>query len=107
MVPAGTLNPGKRYRWEVRGSDSLGLRALGEATFETLSAENLDRRRALHKLGDSDGISAAVLARIDIALGLFKEGLEELSSAVAKQPDDRALRSELQDLQRRMKEEQD
>jgi hypothetical protein len=100
-IPSAVLVHGARYHWQVRGIVAAGPEPRGEATFETLSAENDDRRAALHQVirNPQDSSSLALLAQIDSALGLFDEALAGLRASVALVPKNQTVNAELQRLQ--------
>jgi len=104
-VPPGRLQPGTHYRWRVRGTVAAGTSPSGEAVFETLSAEDVARRAALHSvLRTGDATSLTLLAEIDIASGLYAEALNTLKSAAAVRPNDPVIRNELARLEELLKE---
>lgn len=76
VVPRGTLRPGTRYRWRVRGATAAGFAVDGGGDFDTL-AESLarDRARLRAALAGADLASDALLAEIDLSLGLWSEAL--------------------------------
>jgi hypothetical protein len=103
-VPSGVLTPGGTYYWEVRTVDRIPQTARGNARFVTLDAETARARAAFKaSLEDAnDAASLALLAEIDRALGLLGEACEELRAAVARAPDDAALRRALESLEQQL-----
>jgi hypothetical protein len=92
-VPPGILRPGAPYYWKVRTVEGMGPSVRGEAEFETLEEQDIVRRTALRaallKMGDVD--SLALLANIDLRLGLLVEAREDFQAALDKSPNDPAL----------------
>lgn len=76
MVPRGILRPDTHYRWRVRGTTAAGFAADGGGDFHTL-AESLvrDRARLRAALAGADLASDALLAEVDLSLGLWSEAL--------------------------------
>jgi hypothetical protein len=103
-VPPGLLTPGVTYYWEVRTVDRIPQAARGTARFVTLDTGTA-RARAAFKAsleGADDAASLALLAEIDRGLGLLSEAHEELRAAVARAPDDAALRRALERLEQQL-----
>ena len=94
VVSAGILRPGARYYWQVRTLDKTGQVARGAAEFVTVSEKTARARAALKAALDAagDATSLALAAEIDRSLGLHAEARAQLRAAVAKAPDDVALR---------------
>jgi len=103
-VSAGVLQPGRRYRWSVRGSSADGL-ARGEAEFRTLDAEAAARRERFRaSLAGDDASSAALLAEVDRALGLLTQARDGFALALERAPTDAALKRALDDVEARLRE---
>jgi len=94
-VPAGTIEAGARYHWRVRAMRSGGAIGVGTGEFTTLSAENaLQRAESASALGatDNDPATLALLAEVDLRLGLVAEACDEFSVALQRKPEDVTLR---------------
>ena len=91
------LQPGVRYRWEVRTLDRIPQVAQGAAELITLDADTARARAALKQSLDANGdvSSQALLAEIDRTLGLLVEARDEFRAALANAPADDALRQAL------------
>jgi hypothetical protein len=103
-VPPGVLQPGARYYWRVRTLDRIGQVATSTAAFVTLDAENA-RARAMLDAALRDGADAsslALLAEIDRTLGLLEEALARFQAAVARAPENVAIRQALARLERQL-----
>jgi len=89
-VPRNVVKPGAKYTWRVRAIGSGAVLAEGEAGFEAISQENVAERKslaaALSEMKESDRL--ALLAAVDLQLGLFAEAVDELSSALRERPGD-------------------
>ena len=96
-ISAGILQPGSRYYWNVRTLDKIGSTARGEAEFATLAADKAASRAAFRQAltASGDAASLALLAEIDRSLGLLHEAEQGLQAALAKAPNDEALRRAL------------
>jgi len=97
-VPAGTMEAGTRYHWRVRAMRSGTAIGAGMAEFTTLSAENaLQRTEFASALGvtGNDPATLALLAEVDLRLGLIAEAYDEFSAALQQKPDDMVLRRAL------------
>ncbi len=96
-IPTYVLKAGERYAWQVRAMRSGVLIALGMAEFSTLSAEEALKRtafaNALNAAGDP--ASLAVLAGVDLRLGMIREAIDEFSAALNQTPGDVNLRRAL------------
>jgi hypothetical protein len=103
-LPAGALQPGRRYGWTVRTVERVGPVAKGEAEFVTLLARSAVEREALRRAVEAagDGASLALLAEVDRSLGLLAEARDELREAVRASPKDAALAADLAALERRL-----
>jgi hypothetical protein len=100
-VPNGVLKPGARYWLRVRGIDARGATRLGQSIFTTLNADDVARREALKRALDEQGgaDALALLGAIDRRLGLLREARDELRAALARSPDDAAIREALQEVE--------
>jgi hypothetical protein len=97
-VPPGTIRAGARYHWRVRAMRSGVATGVGMAEFTTLSAENaLQRAEFASALGatDNDPATLALLAEVDLRLGLVAEACDEFGAALKQKPDDMVLRRAL------------
>jgi hypothetical protein len=96
-VPAGTLKPGTTYFWRVETLDRFGAAARGEAGFSTVGADTQRSRDALAAaIGTSESPRAlGLLAEIDRRIGLLRESRDGFRAAVARAPEDKALREAL------------
>ncbi len=97
-VPAGTIEAGARYHWRVRAMRSGVAIGAGTAEFTTLSAENaLQRAEFAGALGptDNDPATLALLAQVDLRLGLVAEACDEFNAALQQKPDDVTLQRTL------------
>lgn len=101
QVPPDILEPGAEYYWTVRTVDRPGAQARGSAEFRTLRAEEAKAREDLRRRLDeeTDASSLALLAAIDRYLGLHHEALEGFRAALARAPDDEALRRAVAELE--------
>jgi hypothetical protein len=108
-VSPGILQPGARYRWEVRTLDRIQQAAQGVAEFITLGAEIAQARTALkHSLeADGDLSSLALMAEIDRNLGLLVEARDGFRAALAKAPADDALRQALNRVEQQLAAERE
>jgi len=98
-VPAGSIEAGARYHWQVRAMRSGTAIGVGMAEFTALSAENaLQRTEFASALGATgeDPATLALLADVDLRLGLIAEACDEFSAALRKKPDDATLRRVLE-----------
>lgn len=104
-VSPGVLQPGRRYRWSVRGSSSEGV-ARGEAEFITLDAEAAQARDRLRaSVGEArDAASLTLLAEVDRSLGLLQEAHDGFTRALASAPGDDRLRQALAQVDARLRE---
>src|SRR5580704_8467419 len=96
-IPNGVLRDGERYSWHVRAMRSGVLIALGTAEFSSLPAEEALKRaafaNALNATGDP--ASVALLAGVDLRLGLIQEAIDEFTAALNQKPDDVGLQRSL------------
>lgn len=99
-VPAGILQPSAHYYWKVRTVERSGPSVRAESEFVTLGEEDIRRRAAVRaalvKKGDVE--SLALMAEIDHRLGLLMEAREGFQAALAKSPDDTAIRKALAEI---------
>jgi hypothetical protein len=82
VVPAGPLRPGTAYRWRVTARLATGFSLSGEGRFRTLASEAADARETLRRglpAGDADAL--ALLAEVDLTLGLMEEALAGFRAA--------------------------
>jgi hypothetical protein len=94
-VPSGTVKAGAHYHWGARAMRSGVAIGVGIEEFNTLSAEV-----ALHRAEFASALSAnsddpatlALLAEVDLRLGLVAEACDEFSAALKQKPEDAALR---------------
>jgi hypothetical protein len=97
-VPSGTVQPGTHYYWRVAAIKAGMAMAAGMAEFTTLSAENVREReefaRALRSKSDNSA-TPALLAEVDLHLGLIAEACDEFGAALAERPQDPVLRRAL------------
>lgn len=100
-VPPDVLEAGVRYYWTVRTTDRPGAQARGAAHFATLSTELIALRDALKRQlsAEGDGPSIALLATIDLHLGLHQEALEGFRAALARAPNDDSLKDAVRRLE--------
>jgi cytochrome c-type biogenesis protein CcmH/NrfG len=103
-ISPGILKAGARYYWDVRTLDRAGQAARGAAEFMTLDGETVRARAALKESIDAagDAQSLAFLGEIDRHLGLLTEARDAFRAAVAKAPDDVALRHALERLEQQL-----
>jgi len=93
-IPNGTIEAGARYYWRVRAMRSGTAIGAGMAEFTTLSAEGaLQRTEFANALGanSNDPATLALLAEVDLRLGLIAEACDEFSAALQQKPQDPAL----------------
>lgn len=100
-VPPDVLQAGAGYYWTVRTIDLAGPQARGSAEFTTLRDDDARAREDLHRRLQEEGsvASRALLAAIDWQLGLYEEALEGFRAALARAPDDTALREAVTELE--------
>ena len=100
-IPADVLRPGTSYYWTVRTLDRAGPQARGAAGFTTLRHDEAqareDLKRQLHEEGGAS--SLALLAAIDRQLGLYEEALDGFRAALARAPNDEALKDAVNELE--------
>ncbi len=92
-LPAGILQPGRRYRWWVSTVERAGPVARGEAELVTLPQRTAEAREALRQAVEAaaDGSLLALLAEVDRSLGLLAEAREEFRAALQESPGDTTL----------------
>ncbi len=97
-VPTGPLHAGAHYYWRVLAMRSGVEMGAGMAGFRTLSAEDVLQRTefasALRAKSD-DPASLALLAAVDLQLGLFMEACDEFGAVLKQRPDDPDIQREL------------
>ena len=96
-VPRGILEPGATYYWEVQGLVSDATPPQCGAEFSVLTIEDEKRRAALKDAvehsGDAD--SLALLAEVDLRMGLLREARNEFAAALGQSSTPAAIRSAL------------
>lgn len=104
-VPPGTLKPGARYQWLVRGASAQGP-ARGEAEFATLEANAAAARARLRTSleGAEDAASLALLAEVDRGLGLLREARDTFARALEASPGDQALREAVERVEAQLRD---
>ncbi len=94
-IPSGTLEAGAHYSWRVRALRSGIEIGAGAEEFTTLSAVDSLKRdqfaEAVLAIGD-DQATPALLADVDLRLGLMAEACDELNAAIRRKPEDATLR---------------
>jgi hypothetical protein len=100
VVTDSILKPGEHYLWLVRAMSSGGVEiGSGTETFNTLTARDLMQRLEFAKaLGaqSDDPSMYALLADVDLRLGLIAEACDEFNMALESRPDDTVLRRALE-----------
>jgi drug/metabolite transporter superfamily protein YnfA len=108
-IPAGILRAGVRYHWRVTTVERMGPALRAESEFTTLPEEDIRRRAvlrtALIKMGDAD--SLALLADVDLRLGLLSQAREEFQAVLAKAPADAALQKASTELEKQLARDAD
>lgn len=98
-VSKGTLDPGAHYYWRVHALRSGVSIGSGTAEFTTLSAEDaLERTEfasALRTNAEDDPAALALVAEVDLRLGLLAEACDEFSAALKQKPGDVTLQHAL------------
>lgn len=105
VVPNGTIQAGSHYYWRVRAMLSGAEIGAGMAGFTTLSPDDaLQRMEFSEALGASskDPATIALLADVDLRLGLVAEACDEFSAALKQKPDDAVLRRALDSARSRL-----
>ncbi|HEX5228335.1 MAG TPA: hypothetical protein VFW44_11520 [Bryobacteraceae bacterium] len=95
-VDSAALQAGTRYSWRVRALRSGTEIAAGTEEFTTLSAENSLRREEFASALGASPSSLAVIADVDLRLGLISEACDEFTEALKQKPDDAVLRQALE-----------
>ena len=97
-VPPEKLRTGAHYSWHVRAIGSAGELGKGVADFVTLSPEDVEQRTHFAEaLGETAEASRlALLADVDLRLGLLAEARAEFEAALRLKPDDAAIRRTLE-----------
>jgi len=90
------LQPASHYSWRVRALGEAGVIAEDQASFVTLSKEQMLTREAFAK---AIGRNLAVLAEIDFEAGLVREALDGFRAALKMNPSDPATRRGLAQVQ--------
>jgi hypothetical protein len=108
-VPAGILRPGGRYHWRVTTLERMGPAVRADSEFSTLPEEDIRRRAALRaallKKGDAE--SLALVAEIDLRLGLLLEAREGFLAALTKSPGDRILQKAVAEIEKQLSADSD
>jgi hypothetical protein len=102
-VPPELLKPSQTYSWRVQAMASGRTVANGAASFSTLSAAEAASRMQFVKalpVSREEAGGQALLAEIDLRLGLVSEAVEGLRAAQRLQPSDPALQRALQRAER-------
>jgi hypothetical protein len=101
-VPSGDIEAGARYVWRVLAMRSGVAIGIGMAEFITLPAENARQRMEFATAAGAashDSSALALLAGVDLRLGLVAEACDELRAALKQTPEDAALRRALETCQ--------
>lgn len=103
-VPVGVLRPSSRYHWRVRTTDHDGSPVQGEEEFSTLSEDNIQQRTALRDALQkrNDAASLALMADVDLRLGLWMEARQGFQAAIAKSSADTAFRQALTEIEQKL-----
>ena len=101
LLAAELLEAGAFYYWTVRTVDRAGAQARGSAEFTTLTSDEEKTREDLKRRLDAEGSvsSIALLATIDLHLGLYQEALDGFRAALVQSPDDESLKAALRRLE--------
>jgi hypothetical protein len=101
-IPPAVLAPGARYTWSMRpAANPRAVPARGE--FTTLDAATEKTRAAMRAARRADdGASLALLAELDLMLGLLAEARAGFEEALASAPDDAVLQRRVEDLRKAM-----
>ena len=97
-VPPDKLREGARYSWRVRAIGSAGVLGQGAAKFVTLSREDIGQRTQFSE-ALKDAVEAsrlALLADVDLRLGLIAEARAEFQAALRLNPSDAAIQHALE-----------
>ncbi|MBP7777223.1 MAG: hypothetical protein KA371_08855 [Acidobacteria bacterium] len=102
-VPAGVLEPGHAYRWQVRAQTPAGFVLEGRGMFATLAAAETQARQALHAAVVTDDPSwPGLLAEVDYSLGLWAEALDAFGVIRDDGAADAAILGRIAELERRL-----
>ena len=109
-IPSGIIQAGAIYSWHVRAIGPPGVVGEGEVRFETISEQDAKLRRELAAAltnSEPDAFRLALLADVDLRLGLIEEARQEFEAALKLHSDDQAIRNALNTVQRALAELQD
>jgi hypothetical protein len=97
-VPPDKLRDGARYSWRVRAIGSAGVLGEGAAAFVTISREDIEQRTQFAEaLGETaEALRLALLADVDLRLGLIAEARAEFEAALRLNPSDAAIQRVLE-----------
>ena len=97
-VPPDKLRDGAHYSWHVRAIGSAGVLGQGAAEFVTLSREDIEQRThfAQALAGVPEASRLALLADVDLRLGLIAEARAEFQAALRLNPSDAAIQGALE-----------
>jgi hypothetical protein len=90
-VAEGILKAGSRYSWRVRAVGRSGVIGEGIASFVTISEQGLQRRADFAKAlraSTEDSLALALLADLDLRLGLLREAQQRFQAALRLKPGD-------------------
>jgi len=94
-VPANLVKPGGSYVWHVQAMGQGAVLGEADARFAALSSQTAtDRRNFAAAISAQPGLRA-LLASIDLQLGLFAEAVDEFSDALRDSPGDPDLQRAL------------
>ena len=107
LIARDVLQPGRRYRWSVRGGSAEGL-ARGEAEFSTLDADAAAARQRLREsMGSAEEAGGlALLAEVDRQLGLLLEARDGFARALERAPRSAELSAALAQIESRLREDE-
>jgi hypothetical protein len=96
-VPQDFVKAGSRYRWRARAMGDGVVLGEAEAQFTSITESNLADRHNFASAAASIDAPArlALLASIDMQLGLFAEAIDELEAAAREAPEDRDIQRAL------------
>lgn len=102
-IPAGVLQPGAGYRWQVGARLPSGFEARGGGRFQTLTAADAGARATLRAaLAGGDAESLALLAEVDWTLGLWHEAQQGFRAAESAGAIDAIIGQRLSEIARRL-----
>ena len=106
LVARDVLQPGRLYRWSVRGGSAEGL-ARGEAEFSTLEVDAAKARQTLREsVGTSEEVGGlALLAEVDRQLGLLLEARDGFARALERAPGASELSAALASIELQLRDE--